>query len=121
MATKKLDEYVAYQKSLVLFDLVVEDMKTLPTNYDLGRLRSQHYASADSICANMEEGSGRWSTGEFVQFLVVSRGSAVETAGRYKRLRHWLPAETVQQRVALCEEIIAIQTTTIDNLKRRKR
>jgi four helix bundle protein len=116
---RKLDDFGAYQKSLKLFDLVAEDMNTLADKHDLMRLRSQQYASADSICANMEEGSGRWSKSEFVQYLVISRGSAVETAGRYKRLRHWLPAGTILERGALCEEIIAILTTTINSMKRK--
>ena len=111
---------MAYQKSLELFGFVVEDMKTLSDVYDIRQLRTQQYASADSICANMEEGSGRWSTKEFVQYLVIARGSTVETAGRYKRLAHWLPEDVVAARVSLCDEIIAILTATLNRMKNRK-
>jgi len=117
---RKLEEFTAYRKSLELFDCVVEDMKRLAGINDIMRLRSQQYASADSICANMEEGSGRWSAAEFIHYLVIARGSAVETAGRYRRLGEWLPAGIVAERVALCEEIIAILTSTISKMKRRK-
>jgi len=115
---KKLEEFGGYQKAVVLFDYVVEDMASLVDNWDLSRLRSQQLASAVSICANMEEGSGRWSTKEFTQYLVISRGSTVETQGRYNRLRHWLPETVVRERMALCDEIAGILTSTINSLKR---
>ena len=118
--TRKLDEFEGYRKSLLLFDCVVEDMRRLASNPDLMRLRSQQLASADSICANLEEGSGRWSSAEFIQYCVISRGSAVETVGRYKRFHHWLPEEIIAERVALCEEIIAILTATINKMKKRQ-
>lgn len=118
--TNKLDSFEAYQKALELFNYVVEDMKELSKNHDLSRLRSQQLASADSICANMEEGSGRWSKAEFVQYCVIARGSAVETAGRYKRLIHWLDDNTIAVSIALCNEIIAILTATINKMKREK-
>ena len=43
---------------------------------------------------------------------------ATETKGRYTRLRHWLPPDSIQHRVALCDEIIAILTSSISTMKR---
>ncbi|PTX92762.1 hypothetical protein DB354_14815 [Opitutus sp. ER46] len=83
----------------------------------LARLIGQQLASADSIAANIEEGYGRGSPKEYAHFLVIARGSAQETAGRYERLKHWLPAETVDARVVLCREIIAILTKSISTLR----
>jgi len=55
---------------------------------------------------------------EYVRFLVIARGSATETHGRYEqRLKHWLPAEVIADRVALCEEIVAILSATIRRLR----
>src|SRR5688572_28685590 len=51
------------------FDLVVKDMETLKTNPLCYRLVSQQIGSADSICANIEEGYGRVSRAEYVRFL----------------------------------------------------
>jgi len=48
---------------------------------------------------------------------VISRGSAQETAGRYLRLRHWLPAGLPETRIALCDEIIGILTASIKKLR----
>jgi len=114
----KLHQYGAYQKACALFDHVVEDMGTLTGNPLCARLISQQIASADSISSNIEEGYGRKSSADYARFLAIARGSATETRGRYeKRLRHWLPAETVAARVALCEEIVAILSATIIRLR----
>lgn len=78
---------------------------------------SQQIGSADSICANIDEGFGRISRTEYIRFLDISRGSARETLGRYKRLKHWLPQETIDKRVVLVDRIIARLTTTIQTLK----
>ncbi|NQT51946.1 four helix bundle protein, partial [bacterium] len=56
-----LADYGAYQKARELFGLVVQDMNTLRHNPLCFRLVGQQMASADSICANIEEGYGRRS------------------------------------------------------------
>ena len=68
MKTGGLEKFRAYRKSLELFDLVAKDLETLNGNYSLGRLVSQQLASADSICANIEEGYGRLSRKEYIRF-----------------------------------------------------
>ena len=78
---------------------------------------AQHYASADSIASNIEEGYGRGSKRDYAHFLVIARGSAQETSGRYGRLKHWLPPAVIASRVALCGEIIAILTASIRRLR----
>jgi len=114
----KLHQYGAYRKACELFDLAVADLSPLARNPLCSRLVSQQMASADSIAANIEEGYGRRSRKDYTHFLVIARGSATETRGRYEqRLKHWLPPETVAARVALCEEIIAILSATIRTLR----
>jgi four helix bundle protein len=117
MDNANLNNYGAYKKSIQLFDLVVEDCNKWMSHYESKRLVSQQLASSDSICANIEEGYGRFSKKEYVQFLVYSRGSAQETRGRYKRLKHWIPDEIIQSRIALTSEIIAILSSSIQTLK----
>lgn len=114
----KLEAFGAHQKALVLFDLVVADLRPLARNAALARLVGQQLASADSIASNIEEGYGRGTPRDYSHFLIIARGSAQETAGRYKRLKHWLPPETIAARNALCGEIIAILTATINTLRR---
>lgn len=113
-----LEQFGAYQKARELFDFVVEDTGTLKHDSRTWRLVSQQVASADSICANMEEGYGRLSRAEYIRFMDFSRGSARETQGRYERLKHWLPADVIAHRVRLLDEIIGILTRTIQTLRR---
>jgi four helix bundle protein len=116
MSADRLAEFGAYQKALQLFDLVVEDTGQYLKTPRCERLVSQQLASADSVCANIEEGYGRESTAEYRRFLIIARGSLRETLGRYRRLRHWIPPHIVSQRVALAEEINRILTATINRL-----
>lgn len=110
-------KYGAYLKALELFDAVAQDMEGLLGKPHLFRLISQQLASADSIAANIEEGYGRGSRKDYVKFLIISRGSARETAGRYQRFQHWLPEDQIAPRVQLCQEIIAILSSSILSLR----
>jgi four helix bundle protein len=117
MTFGKLADFGAYQKSLELFDRVVEDTDRYMKSARCERLVSPQIASADSVCSNIEEGYGRESTKEYRRFLIIARGSARETQGRYRRMRHWIPPDVVRNRVALAEEINRILTATINRLR----
>lgn len=118
MSQFALESFGAYKKALELFDLVVDDMAHIMKDSRCYRLVGQQVASADSICANIEEGYGRLSRAEYIRFLDFARGSARETRGRYQRMKHWLAPDVVQHRAALADEIIAILTKTMDTLQR---
>ena len=113
-----LEQFGAYRKATELFALVVRDMEILKADVWCYRLISQQVASADSICANIEEGYGRVSRVEYVRFLDIARGSARETRGRYERMKHWLAREVIQERVELLDEIIGILTSSIVRLRK---
>ena len=119
MSQSGLDQFGAYQKARHLFDLAVADMEMLRTNPLCYRLVSQQIGSADSICANIEEGYGRLSRVEYIRFLDIARGSARETRGRYERMTHWLTADVIKKRVELLDEIIGILTSSIGTMKKR--
>jgi len=113
----KLEEYGALIKANQLFDFVISDMSKLGRNDGCRRLVEQQIASADSIAANIEEGYGLSSRKEYIHFLVISRGSAQETKGRYGRMKHWLALDDIQLRQNLCDEIIAILTASFKTLR----
>src|SRR5689334_18417448 len=119
-SNSNLAKFGAYRKALELFDFVVTDLSPLSKQPALARLVGQQSASADSVASNIEEGYGRGSRKDYAHFLIISRGSAQETAGRYRRLKHWLPAEVIDARVSLCNEIIGILTSSINTLRGEK-
>ena len=94
-------------------------METLKTNPLCYRLVSQQIGSADSICANIEEGYGRLSRIEYVRFLDIARGSARETRRRYERMKHWLSDKAIQERIKLLDEIIGILTSSIGTMRKK--
>ena len=114
-----LEQFGAYQKARQLFDLVAADMEKLRTNPLCYRLVSQQIGSADSICANIEEGYGRLSRIEYVRFLDIARGSARETRGRYERMKHWLSEVVIRERIKLLDEIIGILTSSIATMRKK--
>ena len=117
MSQRSLEEFGAYRKARELFDLVVADMNRVQHEPLCFKLVSQQIGSADSICANIEEGHGRLSRAEYVRFLDFARGSARETRGRYLRMTCWLGEDVTNQRTALAGEIIGILTATIERLR----
>jgi len=118
MSQSSLEQFGAYRKAKELFDLVVKDMEVLKKDPRCYRLIAQQVASADSICANIEEGYGRLSRVEYVRFLDIGRGSARETRGRYERMKHWLRPDVIIERIALLDEIIGILTNSIVHMHR---
>lgn len=120
MSQIALESFGAYQKARQLFDLVIADMELLKSNQLCYRLVSQQIGSADSICANIEEGFGRVSRVEYARFLDIARGSARETRGRYERMRHWLPEDLITARTGLLDEIIGILTASIVRMRRER-
>jgi four helix bundle protein len=118
MSQKALEQFKAYQFAMELFDFVVNDMELIGQRFELQRLVSQQLASADSICANIEESHGRETTGDYTHFLIIARGSTRETRGRYIRMKKWLSEDIIKDRVSRCDSIIAILSKTITTLRR---
>jgi len=84
------------------------------------RLIPQQVASADSICANIEEGYGRLSRAEYIRFLDFARGSARETRGRYERMKHWLQEDIIKNRIQVIDKIIGILTASIVTMRKER-
>jgi hypothetical protein len=52
--------------------------------------------------------------------LHIATGEAREARGWYRRAAKFLPADLVEKRVAEADEVIALLTSTIRGLERRK-
>lgn len=111
-----LDHFQVYQLANELFDLVVEDVTPLKGEPLCRPLIGQQISSADSIPANIEEGYGRDSPREYRHYLIIARGSARETRGRYRRMKHWLPQDLIEDRLNRCDHIIGILTKVINGM-----
>ena len=113
--------YVAYPKTLFLYDLVWFDCETLMKDLRGRAIAEQIVRSAGSISANIEEGYGRGLGRDYARFLGFALGSARETQGWYLRARHLLSEQVLEHRLALLDEIIALLVTTIAQQKSKRK
>ena len=71
---------IVWQKAIELFELVWK-ISFIEAKVDF-KLRSQLADAAQSVSANISEGYGRRSVGEYIQFLYYALGSLAETMTR---------------------------------------
>ena len=77
MAVKNYTELFAWQKSIDLVEAVYQLSSAFPRE-ELYGLTAQIRRACVSVPSNIAEGQGRWTTGEFVQFLGFAHGSLRE-------------------------------------------
>jgi four helix bundle protein len=85
-------------------------------------LSSQMKRAAVSVASNIAEGYGRLSRGEYIQFLAISRGSALELQTQFE-IAHRLEIGDVKlldEADALSEEVSKMLYAMIDKLKATK-
>ena len=111
---KSIEDFNVYQKAVKLFENFLEEDLQILQKTLIGRtLAGNQLRSLDSICANMEEGYERKSGKEIKNFFRMSKGSAGEARGRYKRLKKVLPGQIINKRVAVLNEIRAMLESLI--------
>jgi len=115
----RLDALLFYQLSLQLWDNFWQDSELMMNDIRGKELVKQMTRSVGSISANIEEGYGRGFGKEYPHFLRISRGSARESKGWYTRAKLFLPSSTIEQRIKMINEIIAMETKTIETLENR--
>ncbi len=77
MAVRNYTELIAWQKAIGLVEAVYALSAAFPRE-ELYGLTTQVRRAAVSVPSNIAEGQGRWTTGEFVQFLGIANGSLRE-------------------------------------------
>jgi four helix bundle protein len=119
VSQRSLEEFWVCRKARTRFDLVLANMKLVQRDSPCFKLVSQQVASADSICANIEEGYGRLTRAEYVRFPDFAHGSTRETRGRYLRMSQWFEEDVIRQRIALADKILGIPASAIERLRTR--
>jgi four helix bundle protein len=106
-----------YALSMELWDNCWKDTEILNKDFRGREIAKQLIRAVGSISANIEEGYGRGFGKEFPHFLRISRGSARESKGWYRRAKFLLNEEIIKQREESINAIIAILTKTIKTLQ----
>ncbi|MDD4352416.1 MAG: four helix bundle protein [Candidatus Gracilibacteria bacterium] len=117
---KSYRELIVWQKSMELVDEIYKITDKLP-KYELYSLSKQMRNSAVSIPSNIAEGSGRITTGEFVQFLGIANASCLEldTQVSIAKKRYVNNNYSVVER--LLEEVQKMLNVLIKKLRFRKK
>ena len=109
-----------YRLAMYLYDLVWLDSVVISKDFRGREIVHQIVRSAGSVCANMEEGYRRGiGTADFVRIMRISLGELGETQGWYFRSRHILSIATLDKRIKVIQQAIALTVTATD--KNRKR
>ena len=72
------------------------------------RLAEQMNAAAQSVCANIAEGFGRYSPGDFIRFLRIAKGSALEVREHLHEAEQagWLSEDEARELHTLTRRIV---------------
>ena len=76
-------DLLVWQKGMDLAEDVYKTTNAFPKS-ELYGLTSQMRRAAISIASNIAEGQGRNSTGEFIQFLGIAKGSVAEIETQFE-------------------------------------
>lgn len=108
-----------YRLAMYLYDLVWLDSMLLNKDFRGREIVHQLIRSAGSVCANMEEAFRRGiGTADFVRIMKISLGEAGETQGWYFRARHILDDSTLERRVKVIQQVIALTVTAINRTRK---
>lgn len=120
---KDFKELKVWQKAYALSLAIYEKSRAFPREEIYG-LTSQLRRAAVSIGANIAEGCGRRSDGEFVRFLQIARGSASEVEHHLLLARDlkFLNAETcgdLDKRIVEVQRMLTSLVTSIEEKPRK--
>lgn len=121
MNIKSYRDLLVWQKSMDLAVDVHPYALTFPKAEMFG-LTSQVNRSATSVPSNIAEGHGRRTTGDYIHFLSISRGSLNELETQLTlSMRHGYISEAVHDRfLELTAEVGRLLNGLMDSLERRR-
>lgn len=107
--------------SLELWDSCWNDCDDLAKDFRGKEVAKQLIRSVGSVSANIEEGYGRGFGKEYPQFLRISRGSARESKGWYRKSKFLLSEKIIKERIEKIDAIISMLAKSIKTLEEKKR
>ncbi len=112
-------DLIVWQKAMTLAERAYQATKPFPKDERFG-LVSQLRRAAVSVPANIAEGHGRTTKGEYANQLSVARGSLkeVETLSELARRFEYLSESDACEIQALCDEISRMLTALKRSLQR---
>lgn len=109
-----------YRLASYLYELAWLDCDLLKKDYRGREIVGQLIRSAGSIAANVEEAYGRGvGTADYVRIMRIALGESREIQGWYLRSRQVLPAEILNRRIELIQQIISLLVSTIASHRRK--
>jgi four helix bundle protein len=114
MAVARFRDSVGWQKAMTLIVEVYAATSMFPKEEVFG-LTSQLRRAAVSVASNIAEGQGRLTTGEFVQFLGVARGSTLEVQTQLEaaKMLQFGRCEDLENADATATEVVLILNASI--------
>ena len=119
MTTNGYRDLKVWQKSINLVVLTYRATKVFPRD-ERFCLTQQIQRAAVSVAANIAEGHGRTSKGEFRHFVSIARGSLKELETVFEISLHlgYLPAQTHKKLLKHCDEVSRMLTVLKRNIRR---
>lgn len=122
MAVQSFRDSIAWQKAMDLSTAVYGVTRSFPRDEMFG-LTSQLRRASVSIASNIAEGQGRLTTGEFMHFLGMARGSALEVETQLElamRLRMGVECELKAVQLS-ATELVKILNSILSTMRERKK
>jgi four helix bundle protein len=114
MVQARFRDSVGWQKAMKLVAEVYAATSSFPKEEMFG-LTNQLRRASVSVASNIAEGQGRLSTGEFVQFLGMARGSALEVQTQLEvaKMLKFGKSNELENAESLATEVVRILNAAI--------
>ena len=121
MAVKSFRDSIAWQRAMDLSQEIYQVTRSFPKEEIFG-LTNQLRRASVSIASNIAEGQGRLTQGEFLHFLGMARGSAleVETQLEIAKREGFTNVAVIERAQSIASEVVRILNAVITSLRKQK-